>query len=147
MPFWVKTVLLGQEVHYYMVYIAYFTELNLQICDYVQKQRIHRKNSKYALDENFHGHFFLWRKAANFCHPVSVSHFWFSTTLTLIKRITFCPTLIWWEFLSCVQSDCCRMTKWANAKFASSPIAAGSTVAQLLGNIENQKMASRPIKK
>ena len=26
--FWVKTVLLGQEVHYYMVYIAYFTELN-----------------------------------------------------------------------------------------------------------------------
>ena len=26
-PFWVKTVLLGQEVHYYMVYIAYFTEL------------------------------------------------------------------------------------------------------------------------
>ena len=30
-PFWVKTVLLGQEVHYYMVYIAYFTELNLKI--------------------------------------------------------------------------------------------------------------------
>ena len=27
-PFWVKTVLLGQEVYYYMVYIAYFTELN-----------------------------------------------------------------------------------------------------------------------
>ena len=27
-PFWVKTVLLWQEVHYYMVYIAYFTELN-----------------------------------------------------------------------------------------------------------------------
>ena len=35
--FWVKTVFLGQEVHYYMVYIAYFTELNLQICDYAQK--------------------------------------------------------------------------------------------------------------
>ena len=32
-----KTVFLGQEVHYYMVYIAYFTELILQICDYVQK--------------------------------------------------------------------------------------------------------------
>ena len=29
-----KTVFLGQEVHYYMIYIAYFTELNLQICDY-----------------------------------------------------------------------------------------------------------------
>ena len=27
-----------QEVHYYMVYIAYFTELNLQNCDYVQKR-------------------------------------------------------------------------------------------------------------
>ena len=26
-----KTVFLGQEVHYYMVYIAYFTELILQI--------------------------------------------------------------------------------------------------------------------
>ena len=33
-----KTVFLGQEVHYYMVYIAYFTELILQICDYVQKR-------------------------------------------------------------------------------------------------------------
>ena len=32
-----KTVFLGQEVHHYMVYIAYFTELNLQICDYAQK--------------------------------------------------------------------------------------------------------------
>ena len=31
-----KTVFFGQEVHYYMVYIAYFSELYLQICDYVQ---------------------------------------------------------------------------------------------------------------
>ena len=29
-----KTVFLGQEVHYYMVYIAYFTALILQICDH-----------------------------------------------------------------------------------------------------------------
>ena len=29
-PFGVKTVLLGQEVHYY-IYIAYFTELNSKI--------------------------------------------------------------------------------------------------------------------
>ena len=35
-----KTVFLGQEVHYYMVYFAYFTELILQICDYAQKLRI-----------------------------------------------------------------------------------------------------------
>ena len=30
-PVWVKTVLLGQEVHYYMIYIAYFAELNSKI--------------------------------------------------------------------------------------------------------------------
>ena len=30
-PFWVKTVLLGQEVQYYRVYIAYFTDLNSKI--------------------------------------------------------------------------------------------------------------------
>ena len=52
-----KTVFFGQEVHYYMVYIAYFTELNLQICDYAQERRICRENCKYALDGNFHGHF------------------------------------------------------------------------------------------
>ena len=32
-PFGSKTVFLRQEVNYYMVYIAYYTELNLQICD------------------------------------------------------------------------------------------------------------------
>ena len=42
---------LGQEVHYYMVYIAHFTELNLQICDYTQKRHICRENCKYAPDE------------------------------------------------------------------------------------------------
>ena len=31
-----KTVPLGQEVHYNMVHIAYYTELNLQICNYAQ---------------------------------------------------------------------------------------------------------------
>ena len=63
-----KTVFLGQEVHYNMAYITYYTELNLQICDYVQKQRICCKNSKYALDKNLHGHYCHRRKAANFCH-------------------------------------------------------------------------------
>ena len=64
-----KAVFFGQEVHYYLIYIAYFTEFNLQICDYAQKRRICRKNCKYAIDENFHGHFCPWRKAAKFCHP------------------------------------------------------------------------------
>ena len=40
-----------------MVFIAYFTELNLHICDYMQKRHICRENCKYALDERFHGHF------------------------------------------------------------------------------------------
>ena len=53
-----------------MVYIAHFNELNLQVCDYAQKRRICRENCKYALNENFHGHFCPRRKAAKFCHPV-----------------------------------------------------------------------------
>ena len=44
---------LGQEVHYYMVYIAYYTELILQICNYAQKRRICRENSNYVPDEIF----------------------------------------------------------------------------------------------
>ena len=39
-PFGPKAVVLGQKVHYYMVYIADFTELILQIGDYAQKRRI-----------------------------------------------------------------------------------------------------------
>ena len=70
-----KTVFLGQEVHYYIVYIAYFTELNLQICDYAQKPHIWRENCKYALDENFHCDFGSRRKAAKFCHPVTNYHY------------------------------------------------------------------------
>ena len=52
-----------------MVYITYFTELNLQICDYAQKRRICRENCKYVLDESLHGHFCPRWKAAKFCHP------------------------------------------------------------------------------
>ena len=51
-----------------MMYIAYFTELNLQICDYAQKQRICSWNCNYGFDENFNGHFddmvvIIWRQA------------------------------------------------------------------------------------
>ena len=31
---------LGQKVAYYMVHIAYYTELNLQICNYAQRRCI-----------------------------------------------------------------------------------------------------------
>ena len=56
-------------MHFYMVYIAYFTEFILQICIYAQKWRIWHENCKYGLDENFHCHFCSRRKAAKFCHP------------------------------------------------------------------------------
>ena len=65
-----KTVFFGQKVPYYMVNIAYYTEFNLQICNYAQKRRICRGNSKDVPDKNFCGHFCPRRKAANFCHPV-----------------------------------------------------------------------------
>ena len=69
-----KTVFLGQKVHYYMVYIAYFIELILQICDCAQKRRIWRENCKYAFDENFRCHFCSRGKAAKFCHPDVTLH-------------------------------------------------------------------------
>ena len=50
MVFVSNTVFTRQEVHYYMAQIAYYTELNLQICNYAQKQCICRKKSKYAPD-------------------------------------------------------------------------------------------------
>ena len=34
-----------------MVYIAYYSDMNLQICNYAQKRRICRENSKYAPDK------------------------------------------------------------------------------------------------
>ena len=77
-----KTVFLGQEVHYYMVYIAYFTELILQICVFAQKWRIWRENCKYVLDENFHSHFCPRRKAAKFCHPAD------KTLLLVTQRLS-----------------------------------------------------------
>ena len=87
MPFWVKTVFLGQEVHYYMVYIAYFTELKSKIWDYAQKRRICCKNCNYALDENFHFHLGSRRKAAKFCDPTPWPKKWCAHVIGL-----FCLT-------------------------------------------------------
>ena len=41
----------GQEMHYYMVGIANYTELNLQICNYAQNDGFVGGKSKYAFDE------------------------------------------------------------------------------------------------
>ena len=51
-------------------YVLHNTQLNVQICKYVQKQSICRENSEHVLDESFYGHFCPRRNAANFCHPV-----------------------------------------------------------------------------
>ena len=40
-------------MQYCMVYIAYYTELDLQICNHAQKRHVFRENSKYAPDKNF----------------------------------------------------------------------------------------------
>ena len=48
-----KTVFFWQEVHYYLVYIAYYTESNSRICSFLQNRRICCENSKYTPDENF----------------------------------------------------------------------------------------------
>ena len=61
-----KTVFLVQEMHFDMVCIAYYTELNLQLC---AKRCICCGKSKYALDESFYGHFCPRRKAGNFFQP------------------------------------------------------------------------------
>ena len=54
-----KTESLGQEVHCYVIHIAFNTELNLQICNFVQNRRFCRENSNYALDEKFYVFFAL----------------------------------------------------------------------------------------
>ena len=64
-----KTVFLGQEVHYYMVYIAYFTELILQICDYAQKRRIWRENCTWR---KFSLPFLLQTKGCQVLPPCSL---------------------------------------------------------------------------
>ena len=93
-----KTVFLGQEVHYYMVYIAHFTELNLQICNYAQKRRIFREHCKYAFDENFHGHFCPRWKAAKFCHPVTgPGTAWDATNIEIIMPDFFPGPRMPWE--------------------------------------------------
>ena len=51
-----------------MVCTAYYTELILQICNYMQKWCIVAKK-KQVLDKSFYGYFCPRRKAANFCHP------------------------------------------------------------------------------
>ena len=66
-----KSAILGQEVHYYMVYIAFYTELNWQICNYAQKRRICRGNSKYACYEHFMAIFALAERLPT---PATLGH-------------------------------------------------------------------------
>ena len=72
-----------------MVNIAFYAELNFQICNYAQKRRICRENSKYAW-QKFHGHFCPRRKAANFCHPVVSVTISISITILYMMANTMC---------------------------------------------------------
>ena len=73
-PFWVKnSVSWARSALLHSIYCIFHWVI-LQLCDYAQKQRIWRKNCKYALDENFHCHFCSRRKAAKFCHPADTSN-------------------------------------------------------------------------
>ena len=84
-PFWVKNSVSWARsalLHgiYCILHWVKFANLWWRIC---------RENSKYALDESFHGHFCLQRKAANFCHPAlrsfMVSLLVFLLTLGLVS--------------------------------------------------------------
>ena len=49
----------GKKKHFYVINNAFYTELDLQICNYAQERRICRENSKYTAAENCYGHFYM----------------------------------------------------------------------------------------
>ena len=57
--FWSERVFLGQEVHFEMICIAYYTELHLQTCNYAQKRRICREKVNTRLTKVFKAIFAL----------------------------------------------------------------------------------------
>ena len=59
------SIFLGQEVYHSMVYNTYHTKLNLQICNYTQKRRICRENSKNAPAKIFVGIFAFPERLSN----------------------------------------------------------------------------------
>ena len=85
-----KTVFVGQEMHYCMVY-AYSTELSLQKC---AKTTFFRKNSKYVLDENLYGHFRPRGNTANFCHPGPVVGVHHEENILKPEELLSCPIKI-----------------------------------------------------
>ena len=70
-------------------HIAYYTELNLQICNYALKWCICRKNSKCAPDEDFCGHFCHCWKAATLLSNKN----YHCAADELSIHVVFCPTL------------------------------------------------------
>ena len=76
-----KTVFLGQEVHYCIVCIAYHTELNWQICNYVQKRRICRKIVNMRLTKIFMAIFALTERLLT---TATLSH-WQTDSLLLLR--------------------------------------------------------------
>ena len=93
-----KTVFLGKEMHYYIVDIANYSELNLQICNYAHKRRICReKKSRYTLGKRFYGHFCPRRKGANFCHPAcTYIHLFYERGMGVQEKESNCHILNEW---------------------------------------------------
>ena len=76
-----KKAFLGQEVHYHMVCIAYHTELNWQICNYMQKRRICREIVNMRLTKIFMAVFPLAERLPT---STTLSH-WQNDSLLLLR--------------------------------------------------------------
>ena len=57
-----------------MVHIAYYTELNLHICNCAQKRRICRENSRYTPDDKFLWAFLPSPKGCDLLPPAILFH-------------------------------------------------------------------------
>ena len=76
-----KTVFLGP---YYIAYIAYYTQLNLQICNCAQKWRLFREIVNTHLTKKFYGHFTLAERL-----PTS------ATLLRVVREVKWAVFYLW----------------------------------------------------
>ena len=84
---------LGQKVHYYMIYTTYYTELNLQICNYAQKWLIFCENSKYEFDKICMAIFALAERLPTSLTLPRMSYFW--QNFGVIGMISNVPQHCW----------------------------------------------------
>ena len=112
-------------MHYYMVCFAYYTELNLQICNYAQKRHIGCENCKYTIDKKFYGYFCdiyaplpmpnRVNKGCKMPHPpfsqwpkITFSY-WYLQYLHLAKRIPKRRAVPQWMLCGMLNTCCLRI--------------------------------------